>query len=121
VNVAELEQIADDYDVGINVHNDAYPNFENRVCFHLAAAHLVLSEPLTPTMGLEPGIDYLEVETASELIRRIDELVRSPDIYYGVRVRGRDKAELFRASRVYPLLVADLFRDISVFGWERPS
>lgn len=119
VGPAELEQIVDTYDVGINLHNETYPNFENRVCIHLAGAHLVLSEPLTPTMGLEPGIDYLEVRTASELTRRVSELVRVPDIHQRVRVRGRAKAELFRASRVYPALVRDLLHDISVFGSAR--
>ena len=52
-NPDHLEVITDTYDVGINLHNDTYPNFENRVCFHLAAGHLVLSEPLCPAHALE--------------------------------------------------------------------
>jgi hypothetical protein len=36
-----------------------------------------------------------------------------------VRVRGRLKAEGFRASRVYPRLVADLLADIDAFGSSR--
>ena len=119
VGIADLDVLADTYDIGVNLHNEQYPNFENRVCFHLAAAHLVLSEPLFPTMGLEPGIDYLEVQTASDLVGRVGEVVRSPDLYHRIRIRGRAKAELFRASSVYPSLVEDLFHDIAVFGWER--
>jgi hypothetical protein len=120
VGPVELERIADSYHVGINLHNEAYPNFENRVTIHMAAGHLVLSEPLTPTMGLEPGIDFLQVQSSVEMMRRLAELMQSPDIYHRVRVRGREKAELFRASRVYPALVADLERDVAVFGAERP-
>ena len=115
----DLHRIADSYDIGINLHSEPYPNFENRVCFHLAAGHLVLSESLTPTMGLEPGIDFIEVGSSAELALRMSELIRSPDIHYRVRVRGRDKAELFRSSRVYPALVDDLMRDIATFGSER--
>ena len=119
VGPEELERIAASFDVGINLHNEMYPNFENRICLHLASAHLVLSEPVTPTMGLEPGIDFLQVETGVELMQRVGELMGSPDMYHRVRVRGRDKAELFRASRVYPALVKDLLHDIAVFGSER--
>jgi hypothetical protein len=36
-----------------------------------------------------------------------------------VRVRGRRKAEQFRASRVYPRLVADLLADVRAFGSPR--
>jgi hypothetical protein len=115
----DLHRIADSYDVGINLHSEPYPNFENRVCFHLAAGHLVFSEPLSPTMGLEPGIDFIEVGSDAELALRMFELMRNPDIYHRVRVRGRDKAELFRASRVYPSLVDDLMRDLATFGTER--
>ena len=32
-----------EHDVGINLHNEPYPSFENRVCLHLAAGHLVVS------------------------------------------------------------------------------
>jgi hypothetical protein len=115
----DLHRIADSYDVGINLHGEPYPNFENRVCFHLAAGHLVLSEPLSPTMGLEPGIDFIEVGSDVEVTLRMSELMRNPDMHHRVRVRGRDKAELFRASRVYPSLVDDLMRDLATFGSER--
>jgi hypothetical protein len=40
-------------------------------------------------------------------------------VYRRVRIRGRRKAEAFRASRVYPRLVHDLLLDLDVFGTER--
>ena len=107
------------HDVGINLHNEPYPSFENRVSLHLAAGHLVLSEPLDPTHGLEPGIDYLEVSTPEHLHATIALLQRSPNAHHRVRVRGRMKAEGFRASRVYPRLVHDLLLDLRAFGTER--
>jgi hypothetical protein len=106
-------------DVGINLHNEPYPSFENRVCLHLAAGHLVISEPLSPTHGLEPGIDYVEVDCPEALDIEVDHVTRFPDLYRRVRVRGRQKAEAFRASRVYPRVLHDLFVDLDSFGTER--
>jgi hypothetical protein len=106
-------------DVGINLHNEPYPSFENRVCLHLAAGNLVVSEPLSPTHGLETGIDYVEVRHPQDLLRAVSQIQLYPDLYRRVRIRGRRKAEAFRASRVYPRLVHDLLLDIEVFGTER--
>src|SRR5260221_347632 len=61
VDADGLEDVLDEHDVTINLHNEPYESFENRVCIHLAAGHLVISEVLNPRHGLEPGIDYLEV------------------------------------------------------------
>lgn len=119
VDADRLDALMREHDVGINLHNEPYPSFENRVCLHLAAGHLVLSEPLDPTHGLEPGIDYLEVASPDHLHATLDALQRFPNAYHRVRVRGRMKAEGFRASHVYPRLVHDLLLDVRAFGGER--
>lgn len=119
VGSTRLAALLSEHDVGINVHNEPYPSFENRVCLHLAAGHLVISEPLSPTHGLEPGIDFLEFTRPHELAHLVAALRRSPDIWHAVRVRGRRKAELFRASRVYPRLLLDLANDLKSFGSPR--
>lgn len=117
----ELRELLVKTDVGINLHNEPYPSFENRVCLHLAAGNLVVSEPLSPTHGLEPGIDYIEVREPEALLQVIDQIHHYPDLYRRVRIRGRRKAEAFRASNVYPRLLFDLFRDLEVFGTERAT
>lgn len=119
VDAAHLGELMREHDVGINIHNNPYPSFENRVCLHLAAGHLVLSEPLNPLHGLEPGIDFVEFETAWQLDAQLTALRRFPGMWHAVRVRGRRKAEIFRASRVYPRLVHDLLADVAAFGTER--
>jgi hypothetical protein len=106
-------------DVAINLHAEPYPSFENRVCLHLAAGHLVLSEPLSPTHGLEPGVDFLEVRTPRTLIEAIVSLRSYPGLFDTVRRRGRRKAEGFRASRVWPRVLDDLRRDVAAFGTQR--
>jgi hypothetical protein len=115
-----LRTALDAADVGINLHGAAEPlSFENRVLLHLASGHLVLSEPLEPTFGLEPGIDFIEFVGRDELSLRLHQIHYQPDAYERVRIRGRDKAEQFRASRVWPAVVHDLFADLDAFGTER--
>lgn len=116
VDAARLERLVDEHWVAINVHNEPYPSFENRVCLHLAAGHLVFTEPLSPTHGLESGIDYLEFHDGAHLEQLLATLARHARVWHTIRVRGRRKAEQFRASRVYPRVVADLFADLKAFG-----
>ena len=76
-------------------------------------------EPLSPTHGLEPGIDYLEFAEPDELLCMLRTVSRHPEAYRRVRVRGRRKAEQYRASRVWPRLVEDAFADVEAFGTSR--
>jgi hypothetical protein len=114
-----LLELLRETDVGINLHNEPYPSFENRVCLHLAAGNLVVSEPLSPTHGLEPEIDFVEVRHPAELLEVLSDVHLHPGLFRNVQLRGRRKAESFRASRVYPRLVHDLFLDLEVFGTGR--
>lgn len=116
---AELDELMAETDVAINIHNEPYPSFENRVCLHLAAGHLVLSETLSPTHGLEPGIDYLEFDEPDELLGMLRVVRTHPEAYHRIRVRGRRKAEGYRASVVWPRLAEDLFADVAAFGTDR--
>jgi hypothetical protein len=121
VGAARLEGVMDEHWMAINIHNEPYPSFENRVCLHLAAGHLVASEPLSPSHGLESGIDYLEFQSGWHLARILEALRRDATVWHTVRVRGRRKAEQFRASRVYPRLVTDLLADVRAFGSPRAA
>jgi hypothetical protein len=108
-------------DVQLNLHNNPYPTFENRVCIALAAGHLVISEPLSPRHELTPGVDSLEVSTAAELLALVDRLVQEPDAFADVQTAGRRQAERFRASSVYPRLVRDALADVADHGSMRRS
>lgn len=119
VDADHLEELMGSHEIAVNLHNEPYPSFENRVCLHLAAGHLVLSEPLSPTHGLEPGIDYLEVHSAWQIGHSLAMVRKFPGIWHRVRVRGRRKAEDYRASRVYPRLFHDLLADIGARGTHR--
>ena len=121
IQVEELETLLDRHHITFNIHNEPYPSFENRVLLHLAAGHLVISEPLSPTHGLEPGFDFIEVSHPEDLLAVATEAHAFPYTFHRVRVRGRHKAELVRASRVWPALVRDLFADIASGGTHRAA
>ncbi len=121
VGAGDLERLMDEHDVAINLHNEPYPSFENRVCLHLAAGHLVVSEPLSPTHGLEPGLDFLEVSSPDELVATLDAIAADPAATEPVRVRGRRKAEAYRASTAFTRLAADVRADLAAFGTDRPG
>jgi hypothetical protein len=46
----------------------------------------------------------------------LDRLGRFPEMHARVRVRGRLKAEQYRASRLFGRLMHDLRRDVAAFG-----
>lgn len=103
-------------DVGINLHAEPSPSFENRICLHLAAGHLVISEPLDPSHGLEAGIDYIQVRSPASLRQAVGAIHANPDAFRSIRVRGHAKSETFRASSIFPRLFADLVADVRAFG-----
>jgi hypothetical protein len=106
-------------DVQLNLHNNPYPSFENRVCMALAAGHLVISEPLSPRHGLRPGLDYLEVDTPGALLELVDRLAHEPQAFVDVQSAGRRQAERFRASLVYPGLLREALTDARAHGSPR--
>ncbi len=106
-------------DVQLNLHNNPYPSFENRVCVALAAGHLVISERLSPRHELRAAVDYLEVDTPDALLELIDRLACEPGAFSEVQHAGHRQAGRFRASLVYPQLVRDALHDLAVQGSDR--
>ena len=112
----DLAALARQFLVAINLHNEPYPSFENRVPLHLAVGNLVISEPLSPTNGLDPDLDFLQIRTPDDLTSYLGLIETDPERFDFVRVRGHQKAGAFRASRVYARLILDLLRDVVEFG-----
>jgi hypothetical protein len=97
-------------EVAINVRDDERPGFGPRVALYLAAGLLLISEPLHPPHGLLPGTDHLDMRSSAELVELLTRVRANPDEFAAVRAAGREKAETFRASRVYPELLAPFVR-----------
>jgi hypothetical protein len=108
-------------DVGMNLHNEPYPTFENRVPAYMAAGLLVVTEELSPHHGLVPGRDLLEVRQPWEPWELMAAWERHPHAFHAVRIQGRRAAERFRASRVFPRFAKDLLADVRTFGRGRPA
>ena len=120
VDADMLERTLDEHDVGINLHNEPYPSFENRVSLHLAAGHLVLSEPLSPSHGLEPAIDYLVVDRAGRHRRgdrRACAASRASTTASACAAAARPRASAPRTSTRGSM--RDLLADVATFGTER--
>jgi hypothetical protein len=104
------------HDVGVHVASVPGAGFAPQAGIHLAAGQLLLSEPLEPAHGLEIDIDYLQFDSADGLVWALDRLARFPEMHQRVRVRGRLKAEQYRASRLFSRLLHDLLADVAAFG-----
>src|SRR5579871_6595096 len=104
VEGAELEGLLDSHDVGVHVAARAGGPFGPQVGLHLAAGQLLLSEALEPAHGLEHDIDYLQFDSPDALVWMLDRLSRFPEMHQRVRVRGRMKAEQYRASTLFAQL-----------------
>ncbi len=103
-------------DIQLNLHNNPYPTFENRVCLALAAGHLVISEPLSPTHDLIDRKHFLQASTPEQFLTLVDEAVADPLAFADVQAAGRGQAERFRASVVYPRLIAEAIEDVRASG-----
>ncbi len=112
----ELRALLGEHDVGVYVPPWPGPGFGQQAGVHLAAGQLLLSQPLSPLHGLERGIDYVQFHSADELVWILDRIGRFPEMHQSVRVRGRMKAEWFRASRLFARILEDLLADIAAFG-----
>lgn len=108
-----------DYDAGVYVAREPGGGFGAQAALHLAAGQLLIAETLAPAHGLERNLDYLHFESPGELVWVLDRLARFPEMYQRLRIRGRLKAEQYRASRLFARLLHDLRADVAAFGSPR--
>jgi hypothetical protein len=113
---ADLREMLSECDVGVYVGREPGGRFGLQAGMHLAAGQLLLSEPLDPAHGLERDIDYLGVDSPKALEWTLQRLARFPEMHERIRIRGRMKAEQFRASRLFERLLHDLVLDVAAFG-----
>jgi hypothetical protein len=107
--------------IGINLHNEDYPAFENRVLYYFACGNLVLTQKLVPGYGLERDEDHLSFETPEQLYALLREIFADPTLFEGIRIFGAIKAKkLFNSEDVYRSLMADLYLDVSAYGRRAP-
>jgi hypothetical protein len=116
VSGALLAELLGEYDAGVYIPREPGGGFGWQVGAHLAAGQLLLTETLRPEHGLECNIDYLKIDSPESLVWALDRLGRFPEMHQRIRVRGRLKAEQYRASRLFSRLAHDLLLDVAAFG-----
>lgn len=114
-----LIELLREYDVGVYVAAEPGGGFGQQIGLHLAAGQLLLAEAPHPAHGLERNIDYLHFDSPNALVWILDRLQRFPEMHHRIRVRGRLKAEQYRASRLFARIAHDLLADVRAFGGPR--
>jgi hypothetical protein len=99
--------------VALNLHENGAPAFEHRAAVALAAGCVLVSETLAPAHGLEPGLDYLEGRTLDDLYLGVETAAGAPSAFRRMRLRGRAKAERFRASTLLERVARDLLLELT--------
>jgi hypothetical protein len=79
----------------------------------LATGCLLVSETLTPSHGLEPGVDYLEARDPDDVYIAVENALRRPQAFRRIQLAGRRKAERFRASTLLTRVAHDLRRELA--------
>jgi hypothetical protein len=92
------------------------PEFPAHALLHLAAGRLLLTEPLRPLRGLEPGLDHVEVREPIDALHVLHQVRRRPAAFEHVRLRARIRMEQFRASVLWPRILADLRADVAAYA-----
>jgi hypothetical protein len=90
--------------------------FPAHALLHLAAGRLLITEPLRPPRGLEPGLDHLEVREPIDALHVLHQVRRRPAAFDHVRIRARIRMEQYRASVVWPRILADLKADVAAYA-----
>ena len=114
-----LAQVLGEATIGVAPSHGPFATFEAAAPLHLAAGHLLLAGPLVPPRGLESGLDHLTFYGPGDFAHLLYEIHSRPAAFEVIRQRGRVRAEEFRASRIWPRLLRDLFLDLDAFGSPR--
>ena len=73
-----------------------------------------MSETLESPHGLEPGLDYVEVDGLDALFVAVESVTRRPNAFERMRLRGRAKAEDYRASTLMERAAGDLLLELAL-------
>ena len=96
------------YSLALNLHNDTYPNFENRVLLHMALGQLVITERLEPSYDLGNGVTHIEFSGVSELEELIELLKLDSISFEGIRANGFAIAKNYSATKIWSRIFDDL-------------
>ncbi len=98
-------------DVAVNLPEQGRGWVTHELALALASGCLLVSETLSPALGLEPGVDYLEARDPDDLFIAAENALRRPHAFRRIQLAGRRKAEWFRSSTQLERIAHDLRRE----------
>jgi hypothetical protein len=95
--------------VTLNVHAENEISWEPRTQFLIAAGSLLISEPLSPTCPLRPGIDFIEVNDPWKMYETCEQIITNYNTYKHIAENGRKRIEETLSSRKnFPIFFKEL-------------
>ena len=85
--------------ISLNIHAENEVSWEPRTQFLMAAGSLLVSEPLSPTCPLRPGIDFIEVSEPWKMYETCKHILENYDDYKHIAESGRQRVEEVLSSR----------------------
>lgn len=83
-----------------NFGESIFPSFTYEVALSLASGRALISTPLEPSWGFEPGVDFIEISTPEEFLRVCEAIVRNPASTQLMAFRAGQKAHIFDSEKV---------------------
>ena len=87
--------------IALNIHVGKMKTFEHRALVHMAAGHLMLSQTLAPDFGFLPDCEYINFNSGSELVSKLNEIYSNPELALWIARRGNQMARRHAASNIW--------------------
>lgn len=95
--------------ISLNVHAENEISWEPRTQFLMAAGSLLVSEPLSPSCPLRPGIDFIEVSDGWNMYETCRKIIADYDSYKHIAENGRNRiVEVLSSSKNFPAFFQDI-------------
>jgi len=100
------------FNLGLNLHSENYPNFENRIFLQMAQGLVVLSQKTIPAFGLKNNKHYFEFENPEELLSKVNDLSHDLESIKNIRDKAFKFVEDYKASVFWNSLLRKLEKKI---------
>ena len=90
--------------ISLNVHAENEISWEPRTQFLMASGSLLISEPLSPTCPLRPGIDFIEVTDPWNMYETCNKVLSDFDSFQHIAENGRKRiVEMLSSHKNFPI------------------
>lgn len=115
IDHGELEEnFYHNYNIGLNLHSDSYPNFENRVLYHMAQSMIVLSQQVVPDYNMQHGKHYFVFETPEDLEILFSKIYNDIQSYTVVASNGHNFAKNYATSNFLKKLSFEIKKETNL-------